>query len=96
MKILEVRFHWGGTREEYETGARPERFKELAGLRWKIYGFDDEKSLATGIYLFEDAESLNNYLVPFRQATMPDGVSNVEYQAWDVQEGLSKITKAPI
>ena len=96
MQIIEVRFHWGGTREEYETGANPHRFKDLAGLRWKIYGFDDEKSMATGIYLFDDIESLNNYMVPFRSVTPPPGVSDMEFQVWDVQEGLSKITKAPI
>jgi len=42
MKVLEVRMKWSGTREEYESSANPHRFKELAGLRWKIYGFDDE------------------------------------------------------
>jgi len=96
LKILEVRMRWGGTREEYESSARPERVKDLTGLRWKIYGFDEENSLATGIYLFEDIESLNNYLVPFRNITPPPGVSDMEYQVWDLQEKLSKITKAPI
>ena len=53
MKILEVRFKWGGTREEYESKASPERFIGMAGLRWKIYGYNEEDSMATGIYLLK-------------------------------------------
>lgn len=96
MKILEVRFKWDGTREEYESKARPERFKDMAGLRWKIYGYDDENSMATGIYLFEDMESLNKYLFPFRSGAQPDGVTEMEFKVWDIQDNLSMITNAPI
>jgi hypothetical protein len=98
MKILEVRFKWSGTREEYEIKAIPgaNKRKDVAGLLWKIYGFDDEKSIATGIYLFKDEEALNKYLVPFKKATQPEGVSDMEFQIWDLQYKLSKITNAPI
>ena len=96
MNILEIRFKWTKTRKEYEESARPDRMANLPGLHWKIYGFDDEGSMATGIYLFGDIESLNSYLGPFMEHAQPDGVVDLEYKVWEVQEGLGEITRAPI
>ena len=42
--------------------------------------------MATGIYLFEDMESLNKYLVPFRSSAQPNGVTDIEFKVWDVQD----------
>jgi len=98
MKILEVRFKWTNSREEYERKARPGAHMRagVSGLRWKIYAYDDEGSMATGIYLFEDIESLNSYLGPFKAGAQPEGVEDIEFKVWDVQEALSRITRAPI
>ena len=96
MMILEVRFKWTKSREEYEESANPHKFADMPGLRWKIYAYDDESSMATGIYLFEDIESLNSYLGPFKASAQPDGVEDIEFKVWDVQEALSKVTQAPI
>ena len=43
MKILEARFKVSISREEYEKTANPKKYAEMAGLKWKIYAFDDEK-----------------------------------------------------
>jgi hypothetical protein len=96
LNILEIRFKWTKSRKEYEDSAHPDRIANVPGLHWKIYGFDDEESMATGIYLFEDVESLNSYLGPFMERDQPDGVVDLEYKVWEVQEDLSKITRAPI
>jgi hypothetical protein len=96
LNILEIQFKWTKSRKEYEESARPDRMANVSGLHWKIYGFDDEGSMATGIYLFKDVESLNKYLGPFIERAQPDGVVDLEYKVWEVQEGLSKITRAPI
>lgn len=95
MNILEVRFKWTKSRKEYEASARPDRMANVSGLHWKVYGFDEEGSMATGIYMFKDAESLKSYLGPFMERAPPNGVVDLEYKVWEVQEGLSKTTRAP-
>ena len=97
MKILEARFKVSISREEYEKTANPKKYAEMAGLKWKIYAFDDEKSMATGIYLFEDINAMEAQMESLRQAgEFLDFVSDLELQVWDVQDALCKITGAPI
>jgi hypothetical protein len=93
MKILEARFNVSISREEYEKTANPQRY----GAKWKLYGFDDEKSMGTGIYLFEDVDAMMAHMENLRKMEQAvDFVSDLKMQVWDVQEGLSRITKAPI
>jgi len=93
MKILEARFKTAKSRKEYEESAKPQRY----GARWKIYAFNDEKSMATGIYLFDDVQAMNSHMAYLREgADKSDHVSDFEMMVWDVQEALSKITGAPI
>jgi len=69
----------------------------MPGLRWKIYGFDDEASMATGIYLFDDEEVMRAHMENLRKMEKAvDHASDLEMQVWDVQDDLSKITKGPI
>ena len=93
MKILEARFKVSISREEYEKTANPQRY----GAKWKLYGFNDEDSVGTGIYLFEDIDAMKAHMENLRKMEQAiEYVSDLEMQVWDVQEGLSKITKAPI
>jgi hypothetical protein len=93
MKILEARFKVSVSREEYEASANPQRY----GAKWKIYAFDNEESMGTGIYLYEDIEAMNSHIENLREiAEKIDIVSDLELKVWDVQEALSKITAAPI
>jgi hypothetical protein len=93
MKILEARFKVSISREEYENTANPQRY----GAKWKLYGFNDEASRGTGIYLFEDLDAMKAHMENLRKMEQAiDYVSDLEIQVWDVQESLSKITKAPI
>jgi hypothetical protein len=93
MKILEARFNVSISREEYEKTANPQRY----GAKWKLYGFDDEKSMGTGIYLFEDVDAMMAHMENLRKMEQAvDFVSDLKMQVWDVQECLSRITKAPI
>jgi hypothetical protein len=93
LKILEARFKTAISRHEYEAGAKPKKY----GAVWKIYGFDDEKSMATGIYLFKDVMAMNIHMENLKKmADKIDYVSDLELKVWDIQENLSKITDAPI
>ena len=98
MKMLQGRFRWTKSRGEYEKAADP-LAKEIAkapGLVWKVWAFDDEKSMATGVYLFKDLDTLNNYLKWLHDMGPTPGVEDFKVTVWDVQSGLSKITKGPI
>jgi hypothetical protein len=97
LKILEARFKVGIKRKEYEASANPQKLVDMPGLRWKIYGFDDLESMATGIYLFDDEEVMKRYMENLRKAAnATEFLSDFELKVWDVQEALSNITKAPI
>ena len=97
MKILEARFRVAKSREEYEASVNPHKYVNMLGLKWKIYAFDDIKSKATGIYLFEDIEAMNSHMANLKTvANKIDFVSDLELQVWDVQKELCKVTGAPI
>jgi hypothetical protein len=97
MMILEARFKVAISREEYEESANPHKYADMPGLRWKIYAFNDEESMATGIYLFDDVQAMNFHMAYLRVAAdQVDYVSDLEMIVWDVQEALCKITGAPI
>jgi len=97
MMILETRFKTSKSRKEYEESQKPHKYAEMPGLKWKIYAFNDEKSMATGIYLFDDVQAMNYHMSYLRErADKSDHVSDLEMIVWDVQEALSKITGAPI
>jgi len=95
--ILEARFKTSMSRKEYEESQKPHMYAEMPGLRWKIYAFNDEKSMATGIYLFDDVQAMNSHMAYLRErADKSDHVSDLEFMVWDVQEALSKIARSPI
>jgi len=97
MKILEARFKVSMSREEYEKSVNSQKYVDMAGLRWKIWAFNDEKSMATGIYLFDDIQAMNSHMANLRKATdMSEDASDLEMMVWDIQEALCKITGAPI
>ena len=99
MKILEARFKVSISREEYERSASPgaQTWAEMPGLRWKIYGFDDEASKATGIYLFDDEEAMRAHMENLtKMEKAVNHASDLEMQVWDVQKDLSKVTRGPI
>jgi hypothetical protein len=100
--ILQGRFLWSGTREEYEKGAQifvPEINKTL-GLHWKIWAFDDAKMEATGIYLYEDKKSAldaeKGIYENKKNNIYPPHMGGITIRLWDVQADLSKACKAPL
>ena len=97
MMILEARFKVAISRKEYEESANPHKYADMPGLRWKIYAFNEEESMATGIYLFDDVQAMKSQMAYLRAAAdQVDHVSDLEMMVWDVQEALCKITGAPI
>ena len=70
----------------------------VKGLIWKIWVFQDEESVAGGVYLFDSREAAENYLShPVIQAVRNNpAVASTESQLWDVDHSLSAVTRAPL
>ena len=102
MKILQGRFRWEGTRESYEEAAKNyvEPINQYPGLLWKIWAFDDEKMIATGIYLYKDEESAQAAKKrtedTYEAGNFPEDMKDIKITIWDVQEELSRANRAPI
>ena len=73
--------------------------KEIAkadGLKWKVWDFDDENSMATGVYLFKNLDTLKKYVKWLTAGGPTEGVESFEMTVWDVQKDLTKITRGPL
>ena len=98
MKLIQVKFKLEKTREEYEEVAMQsaKQTADFPGVVWKIWAYDDEEDEAMGIYFFRDDRMAQMVLENINQKTWPDYTYDLEKRKWDVQEGLSKITRAPL
>ncbi|MSQ20899.1 MAG: hypothetical protein EXR39_15425 [Betaproteobacteria bacterium] len=63
-KILQINFKFNVARDVYERTVAPmaSDFAAVPGCRWKIWLMNEAESEAGGIYLFDDAASLDAYL----------------------------------
>lgn len=70
----------------------------VPGLKWKIFGVNEEKGEGTGIYLFEDDESLKSYLEGPIIAEMKtkEAFSDITMKYFDVVEAATAITRGPV
>lgn len=82
--------------EEFMGVATP--ISEVAGLEWKIFGMNDERGEAVGIYLFEDAGSLQAYVdgpITAAMKTKP-AFGEIQIKVFDIAEAASRVTRGPI
>lgn len=102
MKFLQVNYECEyastdpGHRERNESAAH--NIKNVPGLLWKIWGYDDAAGQAAGLYLFADTASAEAWGEgPMRGSlgAMP-GVSGITVRYFDVEESLSAITRGPL
>jgi hypothetical protein len=99
-KILQinVRFTVSGAElaEEFETAAG--HIAQVPGLKWKVFGMNEEQGEAAGIYLFEDDASLTAYLegpIIARMKTL-EAFSEITMKYFDCVEGATAITRGPV
>jgi hypothetical protein len=99
-KILQISFHLNVPRAEFEEIARSlaHDFAQLPGLTWKIWLMNETEREAGGIYLFEDASSLQAYLEgPLAAAVMSHpALSDLVAKQFDVIEDCTAITRGPV
>ena len=81
--------------KEFEGAAVP--ISGVEGLKWKIFGMNEENSKGAGIYLFEDESSLRAYLEGPIIAAMKEkeAFSDIDIKTFDVVEKASAITRGP-
>jgi hypothetical protein len=82
--------------KEFEAAAVP--IAEVPGLMWKIFGMDEERGEAAGIYLFEDDTSLKAYIEGpiIAQMKTIEAFSDITMKHFDVVEDATAITRGPV
>ena len=99
-KILQINVRFTVSAEElakeFETAAVP--IADVPGLKWKIFGINEEQGEAAGIYLFEDDASRKAYLegpIMARMKTL-EAFSEITMKYFDCVEGATAITRGPV
>jgi hypothetical protein len=99
-KILTTKFNYNIPSEELRKimpSVAP-KFSEIPGCYWKIWLISDEQKTAGGVYLFESATKLEEFLKSklFASVKNNPAFSNLETNAFDVEQAASEITVAPL
>ena len=99
-RILQLNFKFSVTGDEYIQAVAPlaEEFAAVSGLRWKIWMINEAESEAGGIYLFDDAASLNAMLEGSlaAQVTGHPALSDFSVKQFDVMDGVTATTRGPV
>lgn len=69
---------------------------ETPGMVWKIWTENSRTGDCGGVYLFTDESAANNFLKVHLPRLDSMGIKNVRAKILDVNESLSRITRAPI
>ena len=102
MKLLVVRYGRQLGHDDPEQAraflAAAEGIATLPGLEWKLWGYDDVEHVAENIYLFDTDEHARAWADgPMKSAlSSHPGISDIEVRYYDVDERLSKVTRAPL
>ena len=99
-KILQINVRFNVSAEELakEFEAAAVHIAEVPGLKWKIFGMDEEEGEAAGLYLFEDDASRKAYLegpIIARMKTL-EAFSDITMKYFDVVDGATVITRGPV
>ena len=86
---------WGEAMSEAMRGLA-ESIAQEAGLIWKIWTENPETGEAGGIYLFADRASADAYISKHAARLAAFGVTGIRARAFDVNEELSRIDRAPL
>ncbi len=97
--VLQVDFPMDGPFGDEMAAA----FKELAesindeeGFIWKVWTENQETKEAGGIYLFETAETAENYLNMHTARLAGFGISKVNGKIFEVNSALTEINHGPV
>ena len=74
------------------------KFSEIPGCCWKIWIINEDHKEAGGVYLFESATELEQYLNSnlFASVANNPAFSHLQTSTFDISELASSITRAPL
>ena len=99
-KILQINVKFNVTAEElkdeFKSAASP--ISGVQGLKWKIFGMNEDQKEGAGVYLFENEESMKSYLDGPIVAAMKEkkAFTDINVKTFDVVEEATAITRGPV
>ena len=100
MKNLQVSFKFDGDRDTFEKTFEDavQPIADTAGLRWKIWLWNEEERVGAGVYLFDDQASIDAYLGGPIIAPLGDhpAISEISVKVYDIVERPTVTTRGPI
>ena len=98
--VLTVKYNYSMPTEEFKkiTSSIAAQFSEIPGLCWKIWLINEDRKEAGGVYLFESATELYQFLNSklFGALGHNPAIINVETNTFGVAEAQSVITGGPL
>jgi hypothetical protein len=100
-RILQINFKYNDVSAAmFEQTVNPmaEPISEVNGLRWKIMMHNEDTAEAGGVYLFENADSVDAYLASpiVAQITSHPALSDFSVKQFDIMEDFTAITRGPV
>jgi len=97
-KVFTARYNYGMSTEEFQkiTSSVASKFLKVPGLHWKIWLLNEDRKEAGGVYLFESARDLQQFLNSnlFAALTTNPAFTNLQINTFDVAEATTVITGA--
>ena len=98
--VLQINFKFDISPAELGEDFAPlaEPIADVPGLRWKIWSLNEGTSEFAGIYLFDDEESVQDYLEGpiIAQVSQHPALSDISAKQFGVLDEFSAITRAPL
>jgi hypothetical protein len=98
--IVQINFKFDGSKDEYLKVFRDVAppIAATAGLRWKIWPWNDQERVGGGVYLFEDASSAQAFLTGPIAAGLGQNpaLSEVSVKQFEVLEDLTAVCRGPV
>jgi uncharacterized OsmC-like protein len=99
-RVLEIDFTYTGSAEEYNAAVAPlaAEFAQVKGLRWKIWGVNEEIQRAGGVLYFDTARAMNSFLNSELAAKVTENpaFSDVRVASYGVMADETGMTHGPI
>jgi hypothetical protein len=98
--LLRINFNYNVSASEFITAVSPlaPDFAAVEGLRWKIWGLDEENSGFSGLLYFDNADAMQAFLESDLAATVMGhpALSDFAVSSYQIMEAESEITRAPV
>ena len=98
--VLQINFKFNVSPAELAEAFGPlaEPIAKVPGLRWKIWSLNEATSEFAGIYLFDDADSVQVYLEGpiIAEVSKHPALSDISVKQFGVIDEFSAITRGPV